>query len=370
MVGSRPLQHRCCAVALLMSFVLLIGVSSSARGLYALPSHHVVAEGLELQLVGNLVLPATVFGRGATRSLTQRLVDVSVADADWPWAFAQRTVEFAFAQDRLGLAYRLSESAAVVATPDVLLLVRALAGKTAPGSKRLELGLTYQTTVLDHIEATVPVFRRGRFSGWLRGSLIAPRRVEVLTGFGGGVLEEGSDPEFYLEFMTVEGRAGFGWSLGAGARYEADGFSVSFDVWDVAGRVVWPESRVRQGFANTRTQVIGPDGYFSNKPLYHGTYSVEPWVSGLSPHWEAVYEAAPQRNLAEVRMSGNEYGLAIDFKWRVAARNDILIGVGVPGPALRLGVTHDLWLVEFGAARWPPTEGSVWRVAIGRHRQW
>src|SRR5690606_9320515 len=177
----------------------------------------------------------------------------------------------------------------------------------------------------------------GRLRIWLNGGLIAPRRMETLTAVGHGFVSDADEPPFYLDFVSAEANRGFGWSLGAGARYEAYEFSVSLNVSNLLSELHWPKAHVRRALANNRTKITGPDGYPSLAPLVQGRYSVEPSTDSLPTRWEVRYETKTPRRLSAIHLSGSEHVTRLHFHWLLNPAKRVSVGVSWPGPAVHAG---------------------------------
>jgi len=334
-----------------------------------------VSQGFNSELVGNVSFPASSGGyarqrRGSLFNLglttaSEMLLTVRATGSD-PWAVALRDFWFQFDTDTASFRYRLAETAEIYATRDVLALFQALADGKPSAPASLELGLYQRTLAVETLEAQVPVVDEGRLRIWLNGGLIAPRRMETLTAVGHGFVSDADEPPFYLDFVSAEANRGFGWSLGAGARYEANEFSVSLNVSNLLSELHWPKAHVRRALANNRTKITGPDGYPSLAPLVQGRYSVEPWTDSLPPRWEVRYETKTPRRLSAIHLSGSEHVTRLHFHWLLNPAKRVSVGVSWPGPAVHAGVEWGSWFLGVGAAKWPPFESPAFRIEFGR----
>src|SRR5690606_15383579 len=122
--------------------------------------------------------------------------------------------------------------------------------------------------------------RPGLVTAWARASVLSARELVHIEGTGHGYGQLGSgDPAFHMQFTIGEARQGLGWSLGGGIAYHPPGHQFTLEVFDAVGSLRWKDVEVRRGIANSRTEIIGDDGYPSRAPLASGKTTVEDWTA-------------------------------------------------------------------------------------------
>lgn len=333
--------------------------------------------GMSLELTGNVALSVTATARSGNDGLfssgdgfgplSAALLAASQDGTD-PWVVAEGSFWMSARAGNLGIIYRITEATEARASQDVVSLFRALADRHDASSAELELGLYHRTLIADALELEMPVVQGSRLDIRLRGTLIAPRHMSMLSAVGHGVTTETAPPAFYLDFVNVDARNGVGWAVGGAARYQTERFSITASVSDLWGAITWPKARVRRGLANNQTMRTGPDGYPSFAPFIEGTYWEETWHARLSPRWEVAYEPATSTRLSGVSISGRQHMLRAISRWRLNADYVLTAGLSLPGHAIHLGLEWDSWSISVAAAGSSLPGTPVLRLAV--QHQW
>lgn len=134
------------------------------------------------------------------------------------------------------------------------------------------------------------------------------------------------------------------WSLGGGIAYHPPGHQFTLQVFDVVGSLLWKDVEVRRGIVNSRTEIIGDDGYPSRAPLASGQKTIEDWTARPRPRWLISY--GPRRQtpswLPTFESLGNDLRrLSLSLPW--ANRGFVTIGGSFPATSIELGFKGGRW---------------------------
>lgn len=247
----------------------------------------------------------------------------------------------------VGLGYRQIRQVHGASSSDTLRFLQGLplgnrydAGTTRP------LGIRFRDETFEALDVTAQWRpRSGLITAWVQASALSGRELIHVegTGYGYGKLGSG-DPAFHIQFTIGEARQGTGWSFGGGIAYHPPGYQLTLQVFDAVGQLRWEGVEVRRGIINSRTEIIGTDGYPSRAPLASGRRTIENWTDRPRPRWLITYgpRSATPSWLVTFESFGNDLRrLVLSLPW--ANNGYITLGGSFPETSVEFGFKGRRW---------------------------
>ena len=233
---------------------------------------------------------------------------------DNPWFFAGIRSEVKFSYGPLLFGFRSNQQYQGAITKDTArLLARSSQKPGLPTTQQFDLGADFLQTEFKAFDLVVTK-GSGRFSYWLRGSMLVPGDYQSLYAVGtGNSNAENEEIWVSMDYVYKSASKGMGWAAGGGLLYQTGSHKASLEVYNLVGKLIWPETRVERGKFNYKVKTYR-DGVPSNEPLFKGTISTESLGIVPSPYWVLKYEAiGPIRGDIQLENCGGQVRLTSQY---------------------------------------------------------